>query len=134
MDGIGLAGGENGGDEGAAFGREELNGEEEDNGEEEEAERAKELGNSFSDGFALIAEKERDQYNSGYYHCEEDAVGCTASSFFEHIWIRSRRLRQRLEEVGNWEMGRTVELGYLFVRFVKCALKIADSDAFVYEY
>lgn len=67
MDGIGFAGGEKGGDEGAAIGGEELNGEKEDNGEEEEAQGAEELGDGFSDGLALIAQKERDNDNDGHH-------------------------------------------------------------------
>lgn len=69
VDGVGFAGGEDGGDEWAAIGGEELDGEEEDDGEEEETHRAKELGDGFGDGFALVTKKERDNHNNGYHYC-----------------------------------------------------------------
>lgn len=85
VDGIGFSGGEKGGDERAAIGGEELNGEEEDDGEEEEAEGAEELGDGFGDGLALITEKEREDDNNGHDESQKDAMGRTALSFFDHI-------------------------------------------------
>ncbi|KAI4317581.1 hypothetical protein L6164_025442 [Bauhinia variegata] len=66
VDGIWFAGGENGGDEGATIGGEELNGEKKDNGEEEEAEWAKQLRDGFGEGFA--AEEERPYNDQGYHN------------------------------------------------------------------
>lgn len=54
VDGVGLAGGEKGGDKGAAVGGEELNGEKEKDGKKEEAQWAQKLRDCFGYGLALI--------------------------------------------------------------------------------
>lgn len=85
VDGIGLAGGEDGGDEGAAVGGEELDGEEEDDGKEEEAEGAEEVGDGFGDGLALVAEDERNDDHDGDDDRQQNAVGSAALPFFYHF-------------------------------------------------
>ncbi|KAF7834509.1 condensin-2 complex subunit D3 [Senna tora] len=113
VDGIGLAGGENGGDEGAAIGGEKLDGEEEEDGEKEETERAEEFGDGFGDGFALIAEKERNHYHNGYHYCQEDAVGRTTAAaaaavpFFYHSQIFLSLSLSHSQRERKWENGNT---------------------------
>lgn len=67
MDGVRLAGGEDGGDEGAAIGGEELDGEKEEDGKEEEAERAEEVGNGFGKSLP-VAEEEGTNDDDGDDH------------------------------------------------------------------
>lgn len=91
MDGVGFAGGEEGGDEGAAIGGEELDGEEENDGEEEEAQRAEKLRYGFGDGLALIPNKERHYHHDRHHHRQKNPMRCCPSlSFWYHTLLLSR--------------------------------------------
>lgn len=85
MDGVGFAGGEDGGDDGAAIGGEKLNGKKEEDREEEEAEGTEEVGNGFGDGLAVVAEEERDENDGGDDHRQYNAVWSSALPFFYHF-------------------------------------------------
>lgn len=80
MDGVGLAGGEEGGDKGAAVGGEELDGEKEKDGKEEEAQWAQKLRDCFGYGLALIPNQKGHQDDDCHHHRQEDPVGRTSSS------------------------------------------------------
>ena len=68
MNGLGLSGGENGGDEGAAFRGEELDGEEEDDGEQEKSHWTEKLRDPVCDGFSSVSEEEGNEN----YQCNDD--------------------------------------------------------------
>lgn len=85
VDGVGLAGGEDGGDEGSAFGGEELDGEEEDDGEEEQADGAEQLRDEVGERLALVAEQCRHHHHQHHHYRQDNRVRRSGAPFFNHL-------------------------------------------------